>query len=387
MSHPKDLAAKASAAFRNTFAAAPAVIAAAPGRVNLIGEHTDYNDGFVLPMAIGRHTCIVANPNSSNTAVIHADGFPGIATIDLDQPITPGEPSWSNYVRGVLSLMIERAIDIPGFDAIITSNVPTGAGLSSSAALEVATATLVEALTNHPIDPVEKALLCQQAEHTFAGMPCGIMDQFISTMGQADHALLIDCRSHTTRQVKLDDPDLAVLIIDSKAKHALVDGEYAQRRQACEQAAKALNVDALRDATMNDLDQAKNRLDETTFRRARHVITENQRTRAAADLADKNDWASFGQLMLQSHASMRDDFEITTPELDRLVELATACGPEHVHGSRMTGGGFGGATVSLVKADTATETAQRITDQYLAETGIQTKGFITQPSDGGQILH
>jgi galactokinase len=377
---------RARSAFRGAFDAEAQVIVGAPGRVNLIGEHTDYNDGFVLPMAIDRTTILAARSRPHSTARIRADGFEGVAVLDLRQPILKGEPPWSNYVRGALAYSREAGLELPGFDAVIVSDLPTGAGLSSSAALEVATATLAEALTGRRLDPVAKALLAQRAEHEYAGMPCGIMDQFISAMGQAGHALLIDCRSHATRQVALDDPDLAVLIIDSRVKHALVDGAYAERRQSCEQAAAVLGVRALRDASLADLEAARSRLDATAFRRARHVITENDRTTRAADCAEARDWSAFGRLMLESHASMRDDFEITTPELDRLVELMMDLGEEDAYGSRMTGGGFGGCTVSLVHAKRAESLAQEIAEAYLKAFDTECRWFVCTPSEGGRVL-
>ncbi|MEQ9460325.1 MAG: galactokinase [Phycisphaeraceae bacterium] len=380
------LAQQALAAFRAAYSAEAEVVAAAPGRVNLIGEHTDYNDGFVLPMAIDRRTVLAARRQSDSVARIRAEGFEGEAVIDLTQPIARGMPDWSNYVRGTLAFSLEAGLDVPGFDAVIVSDVPTGAGLSSSAALEVATATLAEALAGRQLDPVQKALLCQRAEHEFAGMPCGLMDQFISAMGQEGHALLIDCRTHVTRQVALDDEDLAVLIIDSRVKHALVDGAYAQRRAACEKAAEALGVRALRDAGLAVLQAHRDRLDEITFRRARHVITENDRTLRAADLAQSHDWTGFGRLMLESHASMRDDFKITTAELDRLVDLLMSLGGSNAYGSRMTGGGFGGCTVSLVRSDAANDLAGEVAAAYQQAFGVEPRWFVTTPSAGGRVI-
>ncbi|QDU72236.1 galactokinase [Mucisphaera calidilacus] len=387
MNHLEKLHQTAVNEFQQAFGNTPTCVASAPGRVNLIGEHTDYNDGFVLPMAIDRSTILAARPRNDSTIRIRDAFYDGEASIDLSQPVTTGEPKWSNYIRGVIAGMQQTDIPVKAFDAIIASDVPGGAGLSSSAALEVATATLLEGLAQLKLNPVDKALLCQKAEHDFAGMPCGIMDQFISAMGQRGNALLIDCRSHETRQVALDDPDVAILIIDSRVKHALVDGEYAQRRASCEQAAQALGIKALRDATMADLDARSTNLDTTTYQRARHVITENDRTVRAADAADQHDWNKFGQLMLKSHDSMRDDFTITTPEIDRLVELAVEIGADDVYGSRMTGGGFGGSTVTLIKAQNASTIADQILDAYQQTFNIEARWFITTPSPGGQLLN
>ncbi|MFA9476892.1 galactokinase [Phycisphaerales bacterium AB-hyl4] len=373
--------------FTQTFGQPPTHAAVAPGRVNLIGEHTDYNDGFVLPMAIERQILLLARPRDDRKVRLASTGVPEQAELNLDQPLAPGEPSWANYVRGAIAGCIERGLTPPGFDALVDSTVPTGGGLSSSAALEVGTATLLESLTGQPLDPVQKALLCQKAEHDFAGMPCGIMDQFISAMGMADHALLIDCRSYETRRVPMHDPDVVVLIVNSNVKHELVGGEYAQRRAQCEAAARTMNVPALRDATLDMLDEAYPDPSDVAFRRARHVITENARTLAAAEALAAGDWAAMGQLMLESHTSMRDDFEISCKELDILVELATRrIASGELYGSRMTGGGFGGCTVSLVRADAADAVGKFLAHQYEHITGIHPALFVTRPAAGARVV-
>ena len=376
-------------AFEKRFKAKPTVAVAAPGRVNLIGEHTDYNGGFVMPMAIDRQTVIVARPNGGNTAWVVSADFPTEASFAVGPGLARGTPSWSNYIRGAVAMMQERGVTPPGFDALLSSTVPPGGGLSSSASIEVATATLVEALAGQKIDPVDKALSCQKAEHQFAGVPCGIMDQFISTMGQAGHALLIDCRSYETTPVPLDDPSIVVLIINSNVKHELTGGEYAERRAQCEKAARTLGVELLRDATMEQLEAAKSKMDDVTYRRARHVIGENQRALDAAEAMRKRDWSAMGRLMRQSHDSLRDDFEVSTPELDRLVDLAyerheSAGGG--VIGSRMTGGGFGGCTVSLVRKDNVERIGAEIADAYQAAVGEAPSVFVTVPSPGARVL-
>jgi galactokinase len=380
-------------AFERRFGRRPTHAAAAPGRVNLIGEHTDYNDGFVLPMAIDRQTVIVAAPAPGSapapgkaTARVVSLDIEGEATFPVDATLAPGEPAWSNYVRGAVAMMLRHGVDPGGFDAVLSSTVPVGGGLSSSASIEVATATLVERLADRAIDPVDKALACQQAEHRFAGVPCGIMDQFISAMGRAGYALLIDCRTHDTRLVPLDDPAIAVLIINSNVRHELTGGEYAERRRQCEAAAGALGVEALRDATLEKLGAARARLDDVTFRRARHVIGEIDRTLRAADAMGRRDWASVGPLMFESHASLRDDFQVSTPELDKLVELASDRVADGVIGSRMTGGGFGGCTVTLVRADAAEAVGRGIAAAYADAVGIEASVFVTRPSDGARAL-
>ena len=380
---------RAAEHFRRTFGRPPRYAAAAPGRVNLIGEHTDYNDGFVLPMAIDRQTVIVADTAGEADAAearLVSTGLPGEARFPIAADTPTGAPSWSNYVRGVVAGAATRGLSVPGFDAVIDSTVPTGGGLSSSAALEVATATLLETLTGQTLDPKAKALLCQWAEHEYAGMPCGIMDQFISAMGRAGHALLIDCRSHETRPVPLDDPDVAVLITNTNVAHELVGGEYAERRKQCEAAAQTLGVTALRDATLEQLKSAKNSLDERTYWRARHVITENERTLNAADAMAARDWGHLGDLMTESHASLRDDFEVSCRELDLLFDLALQQDQQAVYGARMTGGGFGGCTVTLLRADAADAVSADMTRRYEQQTGIAPTAFITRPGAGAHVL-
>ncbi|MDO5565819.1 MAG: galactokinase, partial [Planctomycetia bacterium] len=266
----------------------------------------------------------------------------------------------------------------------IHSNVPLGGGLSSSASLEVAVATLVQSLAEQKLDPVATALLCQKAEHEFAKMPCGIMDQFISVLGQKDHAMLLDCRSYTPTMVPLADPGIQVLITNSNVKHSLTGSEYPQRRKACEDASKILGVAKLRDANMTMLLDAREQLGDVVFRRAKHVIGENDRTQRMANALTCADWNEVGKLMYASHDSLRDDFEVSCPELDVLVELARAADKSFgVIGSRMTGGGFGGCTVSLIKADHVAEYSQYLSKEYYAQTGIEPTLFTTRPARGG----
>lgn len=372
--------------FAQAFGRPPRFAAAAPGRVNLIGEHTDYNAGFVLPMAIERRTVVVADRRDDRRVRLRSSAQPDEAEFSLDSEIAAGEPTWANYVRGVVAGYLSRGIDPGGFDALIESNVPGGGGLSSSAALEVSGATLIEALAGERLEPVDKALLCQWAEHEFAQMPCGIMDQFISTMAQAGHALLIDCRSHAVSPVAMDDPDVAVLIVNTNVPHKLVEGEYAKRRQQCETAAAALGVAALRDATLDQLTAAKASLNKTAWRRARHVITENERTVQAAEAMRAREWDAAGELMCQSHMSLRDDFEVSCPELDLLVELVLDQRHNDVFGTRMTGAGFGGCTVTLLRVDAAARVTADVTQRYHQRTGLTPTAFLTRPAAGAQQL-
>ena len=365
-------------------------IAAAPGRVNVIGEHTDYNDGFVFPMAIDRYTVIAAAPSDGKEKRIQLRSTVGgpPAEIDLNQPLKPAKKgTWFNYPLGVIAGFIARGSNPGAFDALIHSTVPLGGGLSSSAALEVSTATLLETITGKKLDPVDKALLAQKAEHEYAGMPCGIMDQFISVMGKKDHILLLDCRSRKTELVPMTDPSIELLITNTNVKHELTGGEYAKRRAQCEQAAKALGVSSLRDADAGKLEQARAKMDSTVYRRAKHVISEIERTLHAAEGVRASNWPTVGQLMYASHASLRDDYEVSCPELDAVVEIAQTIGLKGgMFGCRMTGGGFGGCTVALVQADKVAAISERITTEYESRTKIKPTLFVSRPAAGATVL-
>jgi galactokinase len=376
--------------FTQTYGRAPQWLAAAPGRVNVIGEHTDYNDGFVLPMAIERYTLIAAAPASNGAKKIQLRSTlgDGAVSVDLTQPVKPApKGAWSNYPVGVIAGFLARGVKLGGFDALIHSTVPLGGGLSSSAALEVSTATLLEAITGLKLDPVDKALLCQKAEHDYAGMPCGIMDQFISVMGKQDHLLLLDCRSRKPELVPMSDPSKALLIINTNFKHELTGGEYAKRRAQCEQAANILSLPSLRDATADMLMRARSRMEEVVFRRARHVIGEIERTLHAAEAVRASNWPTVGQLMYASHSSLRDDYEVSCPELDAVVEIAQAIGPKGgVIGCRMTGGGFGGCAVAMVNADAVPAISERIASEYERRTKIKPTLFVSRPAAGATLL-
>lgn len=384
----KELSSHVAAEFQKTYARPPRWIAAAPGRVNVIGEHTDYNDGFVLPMAIERYTVMAADSSSSSCSSSILDlHFKETAAIDVSAPVTKGQPKWSNYIRGVMAGFQQRGVKIPALDVAFLSTVPLGGGLSSSAALEVCTATLLEAATGTRLDPVEKALLCQKAEHEFAGVPCGIMDQFISVMGRENQLLLLDCRSRQTELVPMDDPSVALLIVNTNVKHELGSGEYAKRRAECEVAAKILRVPFLRDATAEALEEARGNMDGIVFRRARHVIGEIERTVHAAAGIRASNWPTVGQLMYASHRSLRDDYEVSCAELDAVVEIAEAIDVQGgLYGCRMTGGGFGGCAVALVKADAVAGISKRISGDYLAKTGSAATIFSSRPAAGATIV-
>jgi galactokinase len=280
-----------------------------------------------------------------------------------------------------------RGVKVGGFDAVIDSSVPYGAGVSSSAALEVAAATLLEAISGKKLDPIEKALLCQRAEHEFAGVPCGIMDQFTSVLAKENHALMLDCRSRTATLVPMTDPSVTVLIINTNVRHKLVDGVYAARREQCQAAARTLKVPALRDVTLKDLEAARPAMDPVVFRRARHVIGENERTLETARAIQNNDWPQVGKLMYASHASLRDDYEVSSPELDVIVEIARKIPAEDgMIGCRMTGAGFGGCAVSLIRTDTLKAIGRKFEEGYETQTGNMPGIFATRPAGGARVL-
>lgn len=373
-----------NAAFRQTFGAAADLVARAPGRVNLIGEHTDYNDGFVLPCAIGPSTMVAASARPDGQVHIVASDFshaedrfalaPAIER-NLAQP-------WSDYVRGMIMALQEHGYVLGGANIAIAGNLPKGAGLSSSASLEVAVGKAMLALSGTDIDHTRLAQIAQAAECDFVGTKCGIMDQLISAQGKAGHALLIDCRSLELTDAPVPD-DVAIMIVHSGVTRGLVDGHYNERRRQCEAAAAAMGVAALRDADLDMLDSAG--LDATTTARARHVITENQRTLDAAMALQRSDLEHLGQLMAQSHASMRDDFEITVPAINQLVALLqSAIGTEG--GARMTGGGFGGACVALLPSSQIEAVSAAVLAGYTAPDGSAPLIMVERPGPGVAIL-
>lgn len=379
---------RARAAFVTSFGRAPHWLASAPGRVNLIGEFTDFNDGFVLPMAIERRTVIAAAPNGTGQVTLRSEATGESVSFDLSAPLQPlAKGRWSNYPLGVLAGFLERGLQVKGFDALICSSVPIGAGLSSSAALETAMASLLEALTGVELEPVEKILLCQKAEHRYAGVPCGIMDQFISATGRAGEALLLDCRSLQPTWLPLADPAIAVLIVNTNVKHELSSSAYAERRKHCEDAARVLGVPSLREGTLQKLQEAANALDELSVRCARHVITEIDRTVRASECIRRSDWPQFGHLMYESHASLRDDYAVSCLELDAAVEIARGIGRKGgVFGCRMTGGGFGGCAVALIEATAQERLVDEIGAAYKSRTGREGALFVSRPAAGATVV-
>ena len=370
--------------FRESFGEAPALVARAPGRVNLIGEHTDYNDGFVLPCAISRQTMVAARRRDDRQVRIVAGDLGGATTaFSLAEPITPESTApWSNYVRGVADGLLEAGLELPGADLAIIGDMPQGAGLSSSAALENAAGLALAALAGQPdFDRSRLALIGQRAEHRFAGCQCGIMDQLVSARAIAGAALLIDCRSLDCTPVTLP-ADLAVMIVHSGIERGLVDGEYNLRRQQCEAAAQHFGVAALRD--LAELPAAGG-LDPVAYARARHVVGENARTLAAAQALAVGDLARLGVLMAESHAAMRDDFAITLPAIDGLVALLQdAIGS--AGGARMTGGGFGGAVVALLPAEQVERVRAAVLAGYRTPAGGPPLVMVETPAAGASLI-
>jgi galactokinase len=352
----------------------------------LIGEHVDYNGGPVLPLAIERQVMIAGAPNDGSLGRIWSESFGEWSEIPLGSKIQTGPPRWSGYIRGVLDGFARKGVVIPGFDAAVVSDVPHGCGLSSSAALEVAAATLIESVAGVTLEPAEKALLCQTAEQEYAGVPCGIMDQFASVFGRKNHVILIDCRTRQVTPIPLPSNGVAFLVIDTGVKHSLADGAYAERRRSCDAAARKLGVDSLRDWPADRLTEARGKLDPVLFKRTRHVVTEIDRTYASVGIIRDGDWARFGQLMYASHGSLRDDYEVSCPELDEIVRLAEEIGViGGVLGCRMTGGGFGGSAIALVKADALRSAQDRLLDGYRRRFPDGVTFLVTGAADGASI--
>ncbi|MCZ7544056.1 MAG: galactokinase [Anaerolineae bacterium] len=359
------------------------MLARAPGRVNLIGEHTDYNDGFVLPIAIDRDITIVAAParNGTGRVRLYSTHFDQRSAFDLNDITKSAREPWSNYIRGVLWVLQGEGHPLTAFDAVVAGDVPLGAGLSSSAALEVATLELCSALNGLPLDQKTKALLGQRAENRFVGVQCGIMDQLIAATGVADHAVLIDCRSLEGTPVPLPE-GVSVVVINSMVERGLVDSAYNERRRQCEEAARLLGVPALRDVTREAFARGADALPPVVRQRAAHVVEENDRTLRAAEALRAGDIATVGPLFNESHRSMRDLFEITVPAIDTLVALAQA--QPGCYGSRMTGGGFGGCTVSLVNADAVPAFVAQVAAGYEATIGLQPEVYVCRAADGSE---
>ncbi|MBL0924382.1 MAG: galactokinase [Sphingomonadaceae bacterium] len=369
---------RVTSAFASAHGHAPMLVARAPGRVNLIGEHTDYNDGFVLPCAIGPSTMVAASPRADREVrIVAADFDNAVDTFNLDT-IVQSDQGWANYVRGTVDALQKAGFALGGAHIAIAGNLPKGAGLSSSASLEVAVGQAMLALAKTEIDRTLLAQVAQAAECDFVGTKCGIMDQLISAQGKEGHALLIDCRNLALNDVRVPD-NIAIVIVHSGVTRGLVEGHYNERRRQCEVAAARMGVTALRDAAPAMLADAD--LDPITRKRAWHVITENSRTLAAAEALAAADLAELGRLMAESHASMRDDFEITVPAIDSLVSLMqSAIG--NSGGARMTGGGFGGACVAILPTDKVEMLRHAVEAGYRTPDGTKPLIMVERPGPG-----
>jgi galactokinase len=369
--------------FARRFGGRPTIYQA-PGRVNLIGEHTDYNDGFVMPAAIAMYTWVAMAPRSDRKLVVRSENFSEEAEFWLHQLPARGSGHWSDYVVGVAKVLAESGIRSTGANLLICGDVPLGAGLSSSASLEVAVGYALMDLAGQKPDRTRLAQLCQRAENEFVGARCGIMDQFVASHGKRDHALLLDCRSLEYHLLPLRE-DVRLVICNTMVRHAVAGGEYNRRRAECEAGVQGLSkrfpdVRALRDATLEQLAALNSELPDKIFRRCRHVITENARVSAAAAALTRNDVAAFGDLMRESHRSMRDDFEISCPELDLMVQLAEQA--KGVYGARMTGGGFGGCAINLVEADCVDAFQESVSEGYERVTGRRPEIYVCSVADG-----
>ncbi|WUR10948.1 galactokinase [[Empedobacter] haloabium] len=378
---------RARAAFAAVFGSNPTVVVQAPGRVNLIGEHTDYNDGLVLPCAIDYRTVIAASERADRTVrIVAADYGNAIDEFSLDAPIERlAEPMWANYVRGVIDVLVKRGLPIRGLDLAISGNVPQGAGLSSSASLSVAVGRVFATLPGlEGLSPIDIALIAQQAENDFVGCKCGNMDQIISASGVEGHALLIDCRSLETRPVPIP-AGAAIMIFHSHVERGLVDSEYNTRRRQCEEVARHFGVAALRDVDAAMLEARGGELDALALRRARHVVTENARVEAAGAALAAGDLARMGELMAASHVSMRDDFEITVPLIDQLVEIVGKVIGRR-GGVRMTGGGFGGCVVALVPEGEVEAVSAAVAREYRGPAGQQATIYVCRAAAGAGVV-
>lgn len=374
---------QAKLAFRRQFGLEPAYGAAAPGRVNLIGGHVDYHNGLVLPLAINRYSIVLGARTNTRQGRFYSTHCNELIEVDLVNPIPAESPTWANYVSGVVAGLLHRGLELPGFDAVLHSEVPVGGGLSSSAALEVSVATFLESISDTKLDKVDKARLCQQAENEFVGVPCGIMDQFASVFGEKDRLIKLDCRSQEVDLIAWPGDKVSVLIVDSNSPHQLVDGAYAERKKQSSEALRKLGFDCYRDLTLDILIENRDCLNSVEYLRARHVVTEIARANSCVHAIQVGDWESAGRLLAESHESLRDDYEVSCLQLDQLVEISRDIGIEGgVYGARMTGGGFGGCVILLVRAEQAQPVSEMILARYLSRSGIQASAFVTVPSRG-----
>ena len=370
--------------FRAVYGTNPRTQFRAPGRVNLIGEHTDYNDGFVMPVAIDSYSYSAISERADRRLYIYSAQFNETVEFDLDHLTEPPRKHWSDYVRGVAAVLRDEGYPLNGANMLIDGQVPIGAGLSSSAAIEVGSAFALTSVGGVTIPLLELAKLCQRAENTYTGARCGIMDQFASCFGRQDHALMLDCRSLEITYLQLP-PTVRLVICNTMVRHELAGGEYNKRRESCERMVENIrkflpNVRALRDLTIEDLERYSSQISELDFRRGRHVITENARVNQAKEALQSTDLVRLGELMYLSHDSLDRNYAVSCQELNTMVELARNL--EGVYGARMTGGGFGGCTVNLVRIDAVSNFKEQIISQYHAESGIHPVVYVCSAADG-----
>ena len=362
----------------------------APGRVNLIGEHTDYNDGFVLPMAIEKEIVMLGQLRNDRRVRVFDFGYNTEIDFSLDKLIPLRKNTWANYLMGVVDEIQKAGYILQGANLIFRSNVPRKAGLSSSAALEVVTALTMAKLNSSDIKPLEMAYLCRRAENNFVGVACGIMDQYVSCLGQKNYALFIDCRSNNYEIVPFKNHNYQIVICNSRVQRGLVNSEYNRRREECKRAAEFFNhklkreIRALRDVTIDEYKKYQRQLPEIIARRARHVISENYRVQAGVQALREENFSAFGKLMVESHRSLKNDYEVSCAELDLLVDLALK--QEGVLGARMTGAGFGGCTVNLLKRDYIDAFKKSVKNEYKKITGINPDIYVTRPAEGAKVI-
>jgi galactokinase len=378
--------------FKKRFNRNPDFISIAPGRVNLIGGHVDYNGGLVLPVTVNRHTFVAgARGKDLGLLTVHSIRENESFVVDLACPVSPALPIWTNYVRGVVHGFLKRGIELPGLEILIDSTIPSGSGLSSSASLEVAIAGILEAASGVILKGNEKPKLCQQAENEFAKVPCGIMDQFSVAFGKRDYMLLLDCRDESIEQILFDHEHLALAVINSHVRHELSESEYAIRRESCESISRTLGLESLRELTWSTLDQLRDKIDKLSFLRAEHVVRENERTLKFVSHMKNADWFQAGEVLYESHASLREKFQVSCVELDELVGVARQIGTAGgVLGARMTGAGFGGCVVMLVEREKASDAVFKVVEDYnktgAASSRPRASGFVVDSAEGAQVI-
>jgi len=382
MTRPAEL----SEAFHHRFGRGAPRIFRAPGRVNLIGEHTDYNEGFVMPAAIDFSTWVAIGTRDDRRIVLHSGSFSETAELDLDEPPARGRGHWSDYPFGVALILEADGLELRGANILVKSEVPIGAGLSSSAAIEVATGFALLDAAGVALDRLGLAQVCRRAENEFVGMRCGLMDQFISCFGQVNHGLMLDCRSLDYRQLPLPN-SVKLVVCNTMVRHELAGSEYNARRAECEVAVRQLSrklphVRSLRDVTTDDLERFGDELSEVARKRARHVVSENTRVVEAAAALEREDLQTFGELMGESHRSLRDDYQVSCEELDLMVEIASK--RDGVYGARMTGGGFGGCTVNLVASESVESFKEVVAKDYAKASNREPEIYVCSPAQGAE---